>query len=61
MKTVADCREFAAKCLEMAARMTDRQDREHWSYRLVANAREAAPQRNEPPELMWRTLLSSLR
>jgi len=56
MKTVAEYREFAAKCREMAARMTDPQDRralelQASAWEKVADAREAVLQRNEPPEL----------
>jgi hypothetical protein len=57
MKTVAEYREFAAKCREMAARMTDPQDRralelQASAWEKVANAREAALQKNEPPEVV---------
>jgi len=56
MKTVAEYQEFAAKCRELAARMTDPQDRralelQASAWKKVADAREAAVQRNEPPEL----------
>jgi hypothetical protein len=49
-KTVAEYQEFAAKCREMAARMTDPQDRrapelQTSAWEKVANAREAALQR----------------
>jgi hypothetical protein len=57
VKTVAEYREFAAKCREMAARMTDPQDRralelQASAWKKVADAREAALQRNEPPEIV---------
>ncbi|MGB6661923.1 MAG: hypothetical protein WBE90_23275 [Xanthobacteraceae bacterium] len=56
MKAVAEYREFAAKCREMAARLTDPQDRralelQASAWEKVAHAREAALQKNEPPEL----------
>jgi hypothetical protein len=56
MKTVADYREFAAKCRELAARMTDPQDRQALELQAsawdkVADAREAALRKDEPPEL----------
>jgi hypothetical protein len=57
VKTVAEYREFAVKCREMAARMTDPQDRralelQASAWKKVADAREAALQRNEPPEIV---------
>ena len=56
MKTVAEYREFAAQCREMAAKMTDPQDRralelQASAWENVANAREAALKNKEPPEL----------
>lgn len=56
MKTVAEYREFAAKCRELAARMTDPQDRralelQASAWDKVADAREAALRKNERPEL----------
>jgi hypothetical protein len=55
MKTVAEYREFGAKCREMAERTTDPQDRralelQASAWEKVAAAREAALQKNEPPE-----------
>ncbi|MGB6799099.1 MAG: hypothetical protein WBE48_21685 [Xanthobacteraceae bacterium] len=57
MKTVAEYREFAAKCREIAARVTDPTDRKALELQAsawdkVANAREAALEKNEPPELV---------
>ena len=57
MKTVAEYRDFAAKCREMAVRMTDPQDRpalelQASAWEKVADAREAALQRDEPPEIV---------
>ncbi|MGA7433076.1 MAG: hypothetical protein WBQ24_13780 [Xanthobacteraceae bacterium] len=57
MKTVAEYREFAAQCREMAAKMTDPQDRKALelqasAWEKVANAREAALRKKEPPELV---------
>ena len=57
MKTVAEYREFAAECREMAAKMTDPQDRKALelqasAWEKVANAREVALKNKEPPELV---------
>ena len=57
MKTVAEYREFAAKCRKIAARVTDPADRKALELQAsawdkVANAREAALEKNEPPELV---------
>ncbi len=57
MKTVAEYREFAAQCREMAVKMTDPQDRKALelqasAWEKVANAREAALRKKEPPELV---------
>jgi hypothetical protein len=56
MKTVAEYRQFARDC-RLAARMTDPQDRraldlQASAWEKVADAREAALQKNEPPELV---------
>ena len=53
MKTVAEYREFAVKCREMAARMTDPQDRrtlelQGSAWEKVANEREAKLKGEEP-------------
>jgi hypothetical protein len=57
MKTVAEYREFAAKCREMAARITDPADRKALELQAsawdkVAAAREAALKKNQPPEIV---------
>jgi hypothetical protein len=57
MKTVAEYREFAANCREMAARMTDPNDRralelQASAWEKVASEREAALKNKEPPELV---------
>jgi hypothetical protein len=57
VKTVAEYREFATECHKMAAKMTDPQDRKALelqasAWEKVANAREAALQKREPPELV---------
>lgn len=56
MKTVAEYQEFAQACRETAARMDDPKDRKALelqasAWEKVANAREAALQKNKPPEL----------
>jgi hypothetical protein len=56
MITVAEYRQFARACREMAARIDDSQDRKALelqasAWEKVANEREAALQKNEPPEL----------
>ncbi len=57
MKTVAEYREFAAMCRELAARTNDPQDRhalelQASAWEKVANAREAALKNKEPPDLV---------
>lgn len=57
MKTVAEYREFAAKCREVAARMTNPEDRralelQASAWEKVAAGREAALKNKEPPELV---------
>jgi hypothetical protein len=56
MKTVVEYREFAVQCREMAAKMTDPQDRKALelqasAWEKVAAGREAALKNKEPPEL----------
>jgi hypothetical protein len=53
MRTVAEYREFAAKCREMAARMTDPQDRKALelqasAWEKIAAAREAKLKGDKP-------------
>jgi hypothetical protein len=57
MKTIPEYREFAAKCRDMAARMTDPEDRKALelqasAWEKVADGREAALRKDEPPELV---------
>jgi hypothetical protein len=57
MKTVAEYREFAAKCREMAARTSNPADRlalelQATAWEKVAAEREAALKNKEPPELV---------
>ncbi|MGB6799819.1 MAG: hypothetical protein WBE48_25475 [Xanthobacteraceae bacterium] len=54
MKTVAEYRQFAQDCREMAARMDDPQDREALelqanAWEKVANEREAKLKGDDPP------------
>jgi hypothetical protein len=56
MQTVAEYREFAAKCREMAAKMTDPKDRralelQASAWEKVADQREAALKKGEPPPI----------
>jgi hypothetical protein len=56
MRTVAEYRQYARECREMAARMDNPQDREALelqarAWEKVAAGRETALKNKEPPEL----------
>jgi hypothetical protein len=56
MRTVAEFRQYARECREMAARMDDPKDREALelqakAWEKVAAGREAALKNKEPPDL----------